>query len=178
MKRLLATLTVAIWAVLLLSGAFRPQPETAGEAARPDVGYMAPPFTLKDAAGKEVSLADLRGQAVFLNFWASWCGPCRLEMPELERLQAELPPGTAILTVNVTAQESSPEVALGYLREHGYTFPVVLDPDGSVSNQYRVISLPTSLFLSPDGVVTARINGPLARSAMLGYLQAAGGPGR
>lgn len=174
MNRLTATLAAAVWAILLLGGAFRPQPETAGASPRPEVGYPAPPFTLRSGSGEQVSLADLRGKAIFLNFWASWCGPCRLEMPELERLQAELPPGTAILTVNVTAQESSAEVALGYLREHGYTFPAVLDPDGSVSNQYRVISLPTSLFISPEGVVTARINGPLSGSAMRGYLQAAG----
>lgn len=108
---------------------------------------------------------------MFVNFWASWCGPCRLEMPEVQRLSASLPPDTAILTVNT---ESSPETVRRFLESEGYTFPVVQDAEGRAAIDYMVLSLPTSLFISPDGVVTARVNGPLTYGAMLDYLKAAG----
>jgi len=178
MRKVAPYLVALMWAVLLLGGAFRPQAARAGSgglAERPEVGYAAPPFAAQDSSGRAVALADFKGQAVFLNFWASWCGPCRLEMPEIQRLAADLPPGTTILTVNMTSQESSAATALAYLEDNGFTFPVTYDPSGDVGRTYRVLSLPTSLFVSPSGVVTARINGPLARTAMADYLKEARG---
>lgn len=173
MKRLPAVVVILTWAVLLLGGAFRPQGFAASGPPRPAVGYPAPDLTVTGPDGQTLSLADLHGKAVFLNFWASWCGPCRLEMPEIQRLSGALPEGTAILTVNMTAQESSAETALAYLEEHGYTFPVGLDPTGEAGERFGANSLPTSLFISPDGVVTARIAGPLTLRAMSEYLAAA-----
>lgn len=172
LRRIHGILLVLIWLVLLLGGAFRPQGARGGPP-RPAVGHPAPALTLTDLSGRTVSLADFRGQAVFLNFWASWCGPCRAEMPEIQRLAASLPAGTAVLTVNLTAREASPSAPLAYLTEHGYSFPVLLDPADDAGARFQVASMPTSLFISPEGVVTARVAGPLTYRAMLEYLAAA-----
>lgn len=165
---------ISMWAVLLVGGAFRPQTASGAAKPTPRVGFLAPPFTLSDPQGRPVALESLQGKAVFLNFWASWCPPCRLEMPEIQRLASTLPPGTVLLTVNMTASESSPATALAYLKEHGYTFPVLMDARGEAGESYQVLSLPTSLFINRGGVVTARIAGPLTYGAMVDYLKAAG----
>jgi thiol-disulfide isomerase/thioredoxin len=173
----LTGMVAATWAVLLLGGAFRSQGIDPDAPPRPDVGYRAPNFEVVGPDMQPVSLSDLRGKAVFLNFWASWCGPCRTEMPEIQRLYDALPPGTAVLAVNMTAQESGPDAPIAYLEQHGYTFPIALDPTGRAGEAFRAVSLPTSLFISPDGVVTARVFGSLSQRAMAGYLaQAASAP--
>jgi thiol-disulfide isomerase/thioredoxin len=176
MQRLWSGSILLMWAVLLIGGAFRPSPPGLDAIPRPEVGFPAPPITLMDRSGLPVELSDLRGRAVFINFWASWCGPCRMEMPEIQRLADDLGANNqvSILTVNMTSQESSAAAALNYLSQHGYNFPVLLDPTGQAGHDYRVLSLPTSLFVSPDGIVTARINGPLTRSAIADYLRTAG----
>jgi len=173
MRRGLFPLVIATWAVLLLGGAFRPQGVDPSSPPRPDVGYPAPDLEAFTPDLEPVRLSDLRGQAVFLNFWASWCGPCRMEMPEIQRLYESLPEGTTILAVNMTAQETGPETPLAYMRANGFDFPVALDPTGKAGDTFRALSLPTSLFISPDGVVTARIAGPLSLRSMRDYLAAA-----
>lgn len=174
MRKALTFLVALMWATILLGGAFRPQAPGAEGAPRPQVGYPAPPFEATDLEGNPVSLSDLRGRAVMLNFWASWCPPCRIEMPELDRLAANLPADTVLLAINVTNQEASSQAVRSFLTAQGHTFPVALDPRGTAADAYRVIALPTNLFISPAGVVTARINGPLSHGAMVDYLKAAG----
>lgn len=173
MRKAMTFAVMLMWGALLVGGAFRPQQPAAGTAQHPQPGYPVPVITLTDLAGQPVSLDAYRGKAVFLNFWASWCPPCQLEMPEIERLAAALPPGTEILTVNMTSQETSPSVVAPFLEEKGYTFPVALDPQGTAGDAYQVISLPTSLFINPEGIITTRINGPLTYRAMSDYLKAA-----
>jgi len=173
MRVVLGVLVGVMWAVVLLGGAFRPQAAASDGHEAPRAGYTAPPLELQGMDGQAVRLSDYRGKAVFLNFWASWCGPCRMEMPEVQRLAANLPPDSAVLTVNMTDQEQSLEAVQAFLSSKGYTFPVATDPDGSAAAAYEVVSLPTSLFVSPDGVVTTRISGPLSLGAMTDYLKAA-----
>lgn len=176
-QRALTVLVAITWVAVLLGGAFRPPVAGSGAeraaSARAQPGYPAPTLAVTDLQGRPVSLSEYRGKAVYINFWASWCPPCRLEMPEIERLAGHLPEGTALLTVNATSQESGPEAVVAFLERSGYTFPVALDRDGSAQTAYGIASLPASIFISPDGVVTARINGPLAEGAMAGYLNAA-----
>lgn len=173
MRKMLTAVLISTWAVLLLGGAFRPQGFDPNRPPRPAVGYPTPDLVAVGLDLKPVKLSDLRGKAIFLNFWASWCGPCRIEMPEIQRLYETLPEGTTILAVNMTAQESGPEAPLAYLQAHGYSFPVALDLSGQAGEEFRALSLPTSLFVSPDGIVTARISGPLSYRAMSDYLAAA-----
>lgn len=169
MGRYLTGIVILMWALVLVGGAFRPSAGSAGSGAQ--VGQQAPPLRVTTLDGQPFALSDLRGKAVFINFWASWCGPCRLEMPEVQRLAANLPAGTAVVTVNT---ETSADVVRRFLSEEGYTFPVVLDSETHAQLDYEVLSLPTSLFLSPEGVVTARVSGPLTYAAMVDYLKAAG----
>ena len=116
-----------------------------------DVGSEAPAFTATDLQGRPVSLADLRGQVVLLNIWATWCGPCRAEMPAMERAyQKHGPSGFAVLAVDV--QERDPEV-LAFLREVGATFPSAMDTTGEASRTWRAVGLPTSFLIDRQGII-------------------------
>ena len=116
----------------------------------PLVGTEAPDFTLSDDSGKEVSLSDLRGSVVLLDFWATWCGPCRQVMPALQRLHEEYgEDGLLVYGVN------SEEVTLvdEFLTQNGYTFPTLRDPRNVASMLYRVEGIPTTVLVGRDGVV-------------------------
>ncbi|MCH8877614.1 MAG: TlpA family protein disulfide reductase [Chloroflexi bacterium] len=125
---------------------------TLGGAVR--VGSPAPEFTLPDMEGEPRSLSDYLGQAVVINFWATWCAPCREEMPALQSAYDKFgEEGFVVLAVNMT-QDDHPELIPLYLDELGLTFPVLLDSSGEASNSlYRIIGLPTSLFIGRDGII-------------------------
>jgi peroxiredoxin len=120
----------------------------------PLVGRQAIDFTLPTLDGTEISLSQFSGQPVLINFWASWCLPCREEMPELVRAyeshQAE---GLMILGVNLTFSDSLPDVQ-AFATEFHMSFPVLLDEDGIVTQKlYPVLGLPTSVFIHRDGII-------------------------
>lgn len=130
----------------------------------PAIGHPAPLFSLPALAGDTISLADLHGQPVVLNFWASWCGPCRAEMPELQRLHNRLgPAGVVVLGVN---QGEPPETAAGFMQQLGLSFPVALDQRTGVSQQYLVNSLPTTFFIDRDGVIRNTFIGPMSDAVL------------
>ncbi len=109
----------------------------------------APDFTLKSNQDKNIRLKELRGQVVMLNFWASWCGPCRQEMPLLDEIyQRYNPAGFVLLGVNVDADI---EQANSLLKEIPVSFPVVYDTDSKVSEAYKVDAMPTTIFIDRDG---------------------------
>ena len=125
----------------------------------PRIGEAAPDFTLQDPGGKSVSLSGFRGHPVFLNFWASWCPPCRSEMPDIQTLSQEYADrGLVVLGVNM--QEDVGPVT-HYADTLGLTFPLVLDRSGAVSTRYNVTGLPTSYVLDEGGVIRAMNIGPL-----------------
>ena len=134
--------------------------ETAasGSPAEPVPGAPAPDFTLNTLDGSELSLAQFRGQPVLINFWASWCPPCRLEMPELVRAyEAHQSKGFIILAIDLTFQDSIPD-AQAFVDEFNMTFPVLLDETGEVTMElYRLRGLPTSVFVGRDGRIK-RVN--------------------
>lgn len=114
-----------------------------------EISGPAPDFTLKSNQGKNLRLADLRGQVVMLNFWASWCGPCRQEMPLLDELYGRYnPTGFVLLGVNVDAD---PQEADKLLSEIPVSFPVLYDTNSKVSESYKVDAMPTTIFIDRDG---------------------------
>jgi peroxiredoxin len=115
-----------------------------------DEGTKAPDFSLNTLDGENVSLFDLRGQVVMLNFWSAACPPCREEMPEMQRVYDDLKgDGFTILAVNVN---DMPQIAGRFLDEFGYTFPVVKD-DGNVSRLYELQFIPKTLIIDRNGII-------------------------
>lgn len=132
------------------------------ELPAPQEGFPAPDFTLTTIQGDELTLSDFRGTAVMVNIWASWCGPCRSEMPAMQEVYETYPSQEfTILAVNATDGDSR-KAAKDFVTKHQLTFPILLDTTGEVGDRYRVHSLPTSFFIDRRGVIDkVVIGGPL-----------------
>ncbi|RME09993.1 MAG: TlpA family protein disulfide reductase [Ardenticatenia bacterium] len=115
------------------------------------------PVGLTDASGRTWTEADFKGRTLVLNFWASWCGPCRQELPELQTMaRTYADQGVIVLLINT---DEPPQVVERFLREEGLTLPYTIDTDGRWQQRYHVRALPTTLVFAPDGDMTARITG-------------------
>jgi peroxiredoxin len=138
-----------------------------GQIASPRAGFPAPDFSLTTAAGESLRLSGLRGQVVIVNLWASWCGPCRAEMPDLEVVYARHQPrGLIVLGVNSTFQDD-PAAAAAFAAERGVTFPILYDLDGAVSRRYRLRALPTTFFVDRAGLIrSVIIGGPMSPATL------------
>ncbi len=124
----------------------------------PQEEVKAPDFTLKDLNSRKVRLADFRGKVVFLNFFATWCVPCRAEMPAMERLHRDFK-GKGLVVLAVDIQESARTVR-PFVRELQLSFPALLDEDGSVAYMYAVRPVPATYLISRDGRIAWRAFGP------------------
>ena len=143
-------------------------PRAAGRPLPPRAGAAAYPFTLSDLAGNEVSLSDLRGQKVLVNFWAPWCGPCRIEIPALVKAYAEYhDQGLEIVAINML---EDPQRVAAFVEQFGMSFPVLLDRDGKVAQSYFVRGIPTSVFVDEEGIIQAVHVGLLTESMLRNYL--------
>jgi cytochrome c biogenesis protein CcmG, thiol:disulfide interchange protein DsbE len=159
--------------VLIIGGAWiwasaAPQGSTTGgEIPAPRQGFLAPDFSLQTASGEMVRLADLRGRPVLVNLWASWCSPCRAEMPAMQRVYEEYAgQGFEILAVNTTYQDD-PNRALAFAQELGLTFPILFDLDGQMSDIYQLRGMPTSFFIDQQGMIREVIvGGPMAEALL------------
>ena len=131
----------------------------------PKEGFTAPDFTLSLLDGGEITLSELQGKVVLVNFWTSWCPPCRKEMPAIESVYRGYKDlGLVVIGLNLTAQDSK-QAAASFVREVGVTFPIALDLDNSVGNLYRVTALPTSFFIDRKGVIRSVIvGGPMSEA--------------
>jgi peroxiredoxin len=132
----------------------------------PRPGFSAPGFTLETLDGETVTLADFRGKVVVVNFWATWCLPCRTEMPALERAWNALQDnGLVILAVNL---QESPGHVSAFVKELGLTFPVLLDRNGAAFDQYQVQLYPTTFFIGRDGIIQEVVfGGPMAETLIV-----------
>ena len=131
----------------------------------------APDFTLTDQYGETHTLSDYQGQTVFLNFWATWCGPCKMEMPDIQALYEEWDENAGDLVVLGVAgpgigQEGSAEDIAAFLEENGYTYPVVMDDTGMLFYQYGISAYPTTFMIDPEGNVFGYVQGAVSREIM------------
>jgi len=150
----------------LLSIAFATVLTAAGLASAQTLGSPAPDFTLKTLAGDTVRLSDYRGRPVFLNFWASWCTPCRGEMPEIiTAYNAHRDARLTVLAINLTDQERMKDVRK-FTDEFQMPFPVLLDQKGKARKSYALRGVPTSVFIDAQGVVRFVNPGPIANETI------------
>lgn len=140
---------------------------SAEQLAVPRQGFLAPDFNLQTSEGETIRLSDLRGRPVIVNIWASWCVPCRAEMPALQQVYEEYKDeGFTVLAVNATAQDN-PADAVAFAQEYGLTFPILLDTEGRVVSQYQVSAFPSSYFIGPDGKIReVIIGGPMSEALL------------
>lgn len=125
-----------------------------------NIGDYAYDFEISSIVGENVKLSDFKGKAVIINFWATWCEPCKIEMPEFEKFYAEYGDEVEILAINITSREISEKAVQSFIDDHNLTFPILLDTD-SVFRHYEVINLPTSIFVDKDGKIIGSHAGEL-----------------
>ena len=145
------------------------QETEAAEASAPTAqttepaNYLTPEFTVYDLDGKEVHLSDFFGKPIVLNFWASWCGPCQMEMPDFNEKYLEIGEKVQFLMVNMTdGSRETVESASAFIAEQGYSFPVYYDTDLDAATVYSVYSLPTTYFIDVEGYTVARATGAIS----------------
>jgi len=126
-------------------------------------GEVAPDFELTTLDGKEVRLSDYQGKKVILNFWATWCPPCRAEMPDMQNYFEEQADreNVEILAVNLTTEDRGIDKVQSFVREYELTFPVPMDTSGEIGSVYQAVTIPTSYILDTDGRVQNKIVGPM-----------------
>ena len=134
------------------------------------VAVPLPDVTLTSMEGKTVSLADLRGRPLLINFWATWCPPCQEEMPALERVDRKWRErGATVMAINF---EEDGQAIRQYLAENGLSLPVFQDPVGEAAQLFDITYLPTTLFVDAEGVIRSRNEGPLSQGQMEAGLRA------
>ena len=172
MNRKIGTILLAVLAavlvaaaILIWSGAFAGKQDAQQPQAEP-----APDITVTTVDGQSVRLSDFAGKPVVLNFWASWCGPCRSEMPAFEASYLEKGAQVQFLMVNLTGSSETVETATAFIADAGYTFPVFYDTAGEGAMAYRVSSIPATYFIDSDGNLVASHVGAMNSATLESYL--------
>ena len=157
--------------IVLLLGAYLLYSRLGSQAAPEQLGSQTtagsapaetvPDFTVYDMEGNPVRLSDFFGKPIVLNFWASWCGPCKMEMPDFQEKYLELGEEIQFLMVNATGGRETAESAKAFIQEQGYTFPVFLDTANQAVMTYGAYSLPTTIFIDAEGIGVAKAVGAI-----------------
>jgi thiol-disulfide isomerase/thioredoxin len=167
-----------LYAVILVAGlvwiffsADKTGASTAGRIPAPQQGFLAPEISLYTPKGEQYILSELKGKAVLINVWATWCPPCRAEMPAIEKVyEQDKDKGFIVLSVNATNQDNPLDIA-PFLQQYNITFPVVLDEVGDVGRRYELRSLPSSFFVSRDGTITQVVIGGMSEAQLLANVE-------
>ncbi|HYO87164.1 MAG TPA: TlpA disulfide reductase family protein [Candidatus Limnocylindrales bacterium] len=170
----MSRLALALVLVLVMAGCMAtgeiPVSESARTATPDPDAFFAPDFTLAALDGSPVHLADLRGQWVVLNYWATWCAPCVAEMPALQALADEYVGRASVLGVNLREDAAA---VRAFAEEHSIRFPLLLNPDDTTVLAYTVVGLPQTLLIDPEGIVVNRAFGPVDVDALRATLDGA-----
>lgn len=144
-----------------------------GEITAPQAGFLAPDFQLKTPKGETYSLSEFRGQAVLINIWATWCPPCRAEMPAIQAIYEEFKPrGLMVLGINSTIQDEPLKIG-PFLEKYRLTFPILLDETGEVTSNYQIRALPSSFFIDRQGRIhEVVIGGPMSPALLRTRIEA------
>ncbi|VEF46531.1 alkyl hydroperoxide reductase/ Thiol specific antioxidant/ Mal allergen [Bacillus freudenreichii] len=130
-------------------------------------GKLAPDFELATLSGETVKLSDYRGKKVILNFWATWCPPCRAEMPHMQSFyEQNKDKGIEIVAVNLTSMDNGKMQIDKFKKEYGLTFDILLDEDGDIGMQYQAFTIPTSYIIDSNGKIAQKIVGPMDEPTM------------
>ena len=137
-----------------------------------DEGQLAPNFKLKSINGQIVQLSDYRGQKVVLNFWASWCPPCKVEIPVLNEYYMENKnKNITILSINMTYAEKNKKTLSSFLDMYRVNYPILLDESGDIAELYGIITIPTTYFIDSNGFIQKRIIGPVQKPEIEGLIK-------
>jgi cytochrome c biogenesis protein CcmG, thiol:disulfide interchange protein DsbE len=166
---MLVLITGASW--ILLSADYSGT-STAGKHPAPQAGFNAPDFILNTPNNETYSLSELRGQAVLVNLWATWCPPCRAEMPAIEKMYREYQDqGFIVLAINMTYQDD-PFAVVPFAKEYGLTFPILLEETGDTASAYQLRSLPSSFFINREGIISeVVIGGPMSEALLRTHIE-------
>lgn len=141
------------------------EPEEESENSE-EVSYLAPDFTVTDMDGNSVSLSDKFGKPIIVNFWASWCPPCKSEMPDFEEAFKEYGDEITFMMVNMTGGRETVESAKSFIEKSTYSFPVYFDTEYQAAMTYGVSSIPQTIFIDKDGNLTAYAQGMIDKNAL------------
>lgn len=134
-----------------------------------EIGNKAPDFELKTLDGETVKLSDFKGEKVMLNFWATWCPPCREEMPDMQKFHEKQ--DVVVLAVNLTDTEMNRKNVSAFVEEFGFTFPVLMDEGAKISNLYRINPIPTSYMIDTNGIIQHKAYGAMDYDSMVQQLK-------
>jgi cytochrome c biogenesis protein CcmG/thiol:disulfide interchange protein DsbE len=164
---LISLLVLSMGAAWIWASRANPQQTTGGGIPAPMQGFQAPDFELKTLQGNPIQLSALRGKPVLLSLWASWCPPCKAEMPAFEQVYRQYADqGFTVLAVNASNQDNLTD-AQAFVQANRLTFPILLDTQGRVSQLYDLRSLPTNFFIGRDGVIQeVVVGGPLTEAGL------------
>jgi peroxiredoxin len=162
---------------LFIGGCERPTEKGEVPTTQPPVamrGSLAPDFTLQDTNGKSWKLSELKGQVVFINFWATWCPPCREEMPSMQELYEAMPPDSfKMLTI---LSNDDPNLAMAFAEKVGFNFPILIDPFSETGQAYGITGVPETYIVDKQGILRQKYLGPRdwssdeARNMLLSYM--------
>ncbi|TLS38012.1 redoxin domain-containing protein [Pseudalkalibacillus caeni] len=130
-------------------------------------GNKAPDFQLTTLKGDTLKLSDLEGKKVLLNFWASWCPPCKAEMPHMQDFYTENKEQVEVVAVNLTSAESNKGNVQQFAKDYGLTFPIPYDENGEIGATYQAFTIPTSYWIDSNGLIQKKVVGPMSKDMMI-----------
>lgn len=169
-KVIAAVLLISLLTVAIVQAMDKKQEQTAGsknvnktsQIGTLKIGAKAPNFELTTLTGEKMKLSDYKGKKIMLNFWATWCPPCKAEMPEMEKFYQQKPNDLVLLAVNIDPQND----VKGFAAKDRITFPILLDKDSSVNKMYQIMAIPTTFFIDENGIIQNKYVGEMTQDIM------------